>query len=268
MSTFDTNTHDTGDDLPGGRPGTERAHLDGIEIRILHAAPEMSSVVDVFQQVWGSVTEIVRLEMLMAISHAGGYVAAAYDMSQGERDRGRIVGASVALLATHGGKPALHSHVTGILPGVRSSGLGRAMKLHQQQWARERDIEWIVWTFDPLVRRNAWFNIAVLGAEAHQYLPDFYGTMTDAINAGDTSDRLLVAWSVFRRSGRAAPGRHRHRRLDGGPHRHAGGHRHAAANGSGCRRTMAAYHPRGVLRGTRCRPAGRWLHPRGRLPGR
>jgi predicted GNAT superfamily acetyltransferase len=70
------------------------------------------------------------------------------------------------------------------------------MKLHQRAWAAERDIEWITWTFDPLVRRNAWFNIAVLGADVHTYLPDFYGTMTDAINAGDASDRLHVEWRV------------------------------------------------------------------------
>ncbi len=55
-----------------------------------------------------------------------------------------------------------------------------------------------MWTFDPLVRRNAWFNIAVLGAEVAEYLPSFYGSMTDAINAGDESDRLLVAWDVGR----------------------------------------------------------------------
>ena len=53
-----------------------------------------------------------------------------------------------------------------------------------------------MWTFDPLVRRNAWFNLAVLGARVCEYLPSFYGTMSDAINAGDESDRLLVAWDV------------------------------------------------------------------------
>ncbi len=29
-----------------------------------------------------------------------------------------------------------------------------------------------------------------------QYVPSFYGEMTDAINAGDESDRLLMAWDV------------------------------------------------------------------------
>jgi predicted GNAT superfamily acetyltransferase len=134
-------------------------------------------------------TPLVSVEMLAAISHAGGYVAAAFDQD-------RMVGASVGFLARHGGASALHSHVTGVVDSARHAGVGRAIKFHQRGWAAARDIEWITWTFDPLVRRNAWFNIAVLGADVHSYLPDFYGTMTDAINAGDASDRLYVAWRV------------------------------------------------------------------------
>lgn len=173
----------------------ENRSSDDIEIRMLTTAEQMVDVAAVFQQVWGSTTELVRLEMLMAISHSGGYVSAPYDMTRGG-EGGMIMGASVAILAHHHGQPALHSHVTGILPGARSTGVGRALKMHQRAWAAERGLDWIVWTFDPLVRRNAWFNIAVLGAEVHEYLDGFYGTMTDAINAGDVSDRLLVAWNV------------------------------------------------------------------------
>jgi len=174
------------------------------EIRTLTTADEMVDVVDVFQQVWGSPTELVRLEMLMAVAHSGGYVCAAYDPTRpgyqhGQehgQQHGTILGASLGILARHHDQPALHSHVTGLLPGVRHSGVGRALKMHQRCWAAERDIDWIVWTYDPLVRRNAWFNIAVLGADVHEYLPSFYGTMTDALNTGDESDRLLVAWDV------------------------------------------------------------------------
>ena len=44
----------------------------------------------------------------------------------------------MGFLARHLDQPALHSHLTGILPGVRRTGLGRAMKLHQRAWAAER----------------------------------------------------------------------------------------------------------------------------------
>ncbi len=158
----------------------------------------MATIVNVFQQVWGSVTPIVGVELLRAISHSGGYVAGAFDS-------GNIVGASFGFLARHHGDEALHSHVTGILPGVQHSGVGRSMKNHQREWAAERGIPWITWTFDPLVRRNAWFNIEVLKADIADYLVDFYGEMTDSINAQDESDRLVVAWSTDESEPRPAP---------------------------------------------------------------
>jgi predicted GNAT superfamily acetyltransferase len=154
-----------------------------LEVRNLESAHEMSNIVTVFQQVWGSVTPIVGVELLRAI----GYVAGAYDGDV-------LIGASFGFLGRYHGEEALHSHVTGILPGVQHSGVGRLVKNHQRQWAAERGIGWITWTFDPLVRRNAWFNVEVLQAHIDEYLPDFYGTMTDSINASDVSDRLLVAW--------------------------------------------------------------------------
>jgi predicted GNAT superfamily acetyltransferase len=169
-----------------------------LEIRTLDGADEMATMVTVFQQVWGSVTPIVGVELLRAIAHAGGYVAGAFDS-------GHIVGASFGFLARHDGAEALHSHVTGILPGVQHSGVGRAMKNHQRSWAAERGIAWITWTFDPLVRRNAWFNIEVLQAQVSEYLVNFYGLMTDSINAHDESDRLMVAWPTDPTVGRPAP---------------------------------------------------------------
>jgi predicted GNAT superfamily acetyltransferase len=163
---------------------------------------ELAVVNEVLQEIWGTDTPIMPLEMLVAIAHSGGYVAIA-------RHDDRPVGASVALLAVHDGRPALHSHITGLLPQARATGLGRMLKLHQRDWARQRGIERIVWTFDPLVRRNAWFNIAILGADVDAYLPSFYGAMTDAINAGDESDRLLMAWDVSRTDPRDPSARRR-----------------------------------------------------------
>jgi predicted GNAT superfamily acetyltransferase len=159
----------------------------GLEIRRLETAAEMRAVERVLQQVWGTSTPFAGVELLRAIAHGGGYVAAAFDA-------GNVVGASFGFLARHRGEPALHSHVTGILPGVQHGGVGRAMKNHQRAWAASQGLQWVTWTFDPLVRRNAWFNIQVLGAEVGEYLEDFYGPMTDSVNSNDESDRLLAAW--------------------------------------------------------------------------
>ena len=160
-----------------------------IDVRTISTREDFLAHDALMQGVWGMSAPLVTIELLTAISHSGGYVSAAFDEA-------RMVGASVGFLADHHGAVALHSHITGVVDSMRHAGIGRAIKLHQRRWAAEHGIDWITWTFDPLVRRNAWFNIALLGADVEAYLPSFYGTMTDAINAGDESDRLLIAWDV------------------------------------------------------------------------
>lgn len=160
-----------------------------VVIRTLSAPEELIEANQVLQEVWGTTIALAPLEFLIAICHTGGYVAAAFA-------DGSMVGASIGMLARHHEQSALHSHVTGLVAEVRGTGLGRRIKLHQRAWAIEHDLASITWTFDPLVRRNAWFNIAVLGATIDEYLPSFYGTMNDAINVGDESDRLLVTWDL------------------------------------------------------------------------
>jgi predicted GNAT superfamily acetyltransferase len=86
--------------------------------------------------------------------------------------------------------------MSAVLPNSRDLGVGALMKRHQFSWALERKIPFISWTFDPLVRRNARFNISKLGVEISAYFQDFYGPMTDLVNAGDASDRLMVKWQV------------------------------------------------------------------------
>ena len=53
----------------------------------------------------------------------------------------------------------------------------------------------MIWTFDPLLRRNAAFNISRLGAVGTEYLVDFYGQIADGVNDPET-DRLAVTWNL------------------------------------------------------------------------
>jgi predicted GNAT superfamily acetyltransferase len=158
-------------------------------IRAPDCVADLQGLASVFDEIWGTTCPVVRVELLRAVQHAGGYLSVA-----DEDDR--FVGGSFGFLGHHAGEPALHSHVTGVLPSVRRTGLGRALKLHQRAWAADRGLACIVWTFDPLVRRNAWFNLSVLGARVDEYLVDFYGPIDDDVNAGDETDRLLVVWPV------------------------------------------------------------------------
>ncbi len=163
--------------------------MSAVAIREPVDVADLHRLAAVFDEIWGTTCPVVQVELLRAAHHAGGYLRIA-------EHGGRVVGGSFGFLARHHGEPALHSHVTGVLPGVRRTGTGRALKLHQRAWAAANGLAWIVWTFDPLVRRNAWFNLGVLGARVEEYLVDFYGPIDDTVNAGDETDRLLVAWAV------------------------------------------------------------------------
>jgi predicted GNAT superfamily acetyltransferase len=171
----------------------------GVEVRELHEVAELKLAQRLFQEIWRPAPDSpppVTAELLRALAHAGNYVAGAW---AGER----LAGACMGFLSWPGGAsgatpavPALHSHIAGVAPGTQRRGVGFALKVHQRAWALARGLPLAVWTFDPLVARNAWFNLTKLAATATEYLPDFYGPMTDAINAGDASDRLLVAWRL------------------------------------------------------------------------
>lgn len=173
-------------------PSDHRPVPDGTRIHVVHDMAGLERVADVFAQVWGlsSTSSVASPDMLRAISHAGGYVAAAVDPT------GRTVAASMGFRGVHADRPSLHSHVTGVLPSHAHRGLGRELKQHQRAWARSAGIDCITWTFDPLVRRNAWFNLQVLGVEVEQYLVDFYGPLGDDINGDDETDRLLAVWWI------------------------------------------------------------------------
>ena len=136
-----------------------------------------------FARVWAA--DVMHPSTLTAVALAGGYVAGAYE---GEN----LVGGSVGFL----GVGHLHSDLTGVDPTAQSTGIGYELKQHQRAWCARRGIPQVRWTFDPLVARNAYFNLHRLGARAVAYLPDVYGALIDGINAGDPSDRLYIHWDV------------------------------------------------------------------------
>ncbi|MDX6199684.1 MAG: hypothetical protein QOJ79_2835 [Actinomycetota bacterium] len=165
----------------------DRARVRVVE---LHDLQGLHAAAALYQSVWQTETRAapVSPDLMRALSHAGGYVSGAYD---GER----LVAASLAF-HTDGSEAGLHSHISAVMPDVQGRDVGVALKLHQRAWALERGLRTVSWTYDPLLRRNAWFNISKLGARAVGYLVDFYGAMDDAQNAGDESDRAVALWSL------------------------------------------------------------------------
>jgi predicted GNAT superfamily acetyltransferase len=168
-----------------------------MSIRQLTTIAEMHAAVELFDAIWppGAAGSLIQPEMLRALTKAGNYLGGAFDGD-------KLVGACLGFF----GPPAsrsMHSHVAGV--STPAAGIGLALKLDQRQWALRHGVETISWTFDPLVARNAYFNLTKLGATAAEYLTDFYGEMTDEVNRGFGSDRLLVSWDLTRPVGGPAP---------------------------------------------------------------
>jgi len=152
---------------------------------------DLQALARLFADIWERPADPpIDSDVLMALAQSGNYVAGAHL-------DGRLVGGLVGWL---GGVPPdhllLHSHILGVVTDSQVRGLGFELKQHQRNWCLDRGLKAMEWTFDPLVRRNAYFNLNKLGAEAGKYLVNLYGEMRDGLNAGEESDRLLITWRL------------------------------------------------------------------------
>lgn len=160
----------------------------GFRVRALDTVEQVFEASEVLSRVWGGDRTGMPPNLLRALAYAGNYAVGLYEGDE-------MIGASVAFFAAPDQR-SMHSHITGVLPGRQSRGLGRALKQHQREWGLSRGVGHVTWTFDPLVARNAYFNLSVLGARITDYFVDHYGPMDDGVNRGDESDRLMVRWAL------------------------------------------------------------------------
>ncbi|MBU6317602.1 MAG: hypothetical protein KGR47_13905, partial [Acidobacteria bacterium] len=160
-----------------------------VVVRSVHGAGEVRAVSELLARVWGTTadTSPAPRNVLSAIVDTDGYVAGAWI-------DGELVGASFGVTYLDVDGPALRSQVTGTVRPRH--GIGEALKRHQWAWAAERGMRHITWTFDPLVRSNAHFNLDRLGARIVRFVPDFYGSLDDGLNGADETDRCVVSWDV------------------------------------------------------------------------
>jgi predicted GNAT superfamily acetyltransferase len=167
-------------------------------IKILDTPAEMESVEQLQRQVWpGSETDVVPSHLLVTAAHNGGLVIGAYLPGDSpERLVGFVFGFPGLYFTPDGPRPKHCSHMLGVDPQLRDQGLGFALKRAQWQMVRHQGLDLITWTYDPLLSRNAYLNIAKLGAVCNKYRRDVYGEMRDDLNQGLASDRFEVDWWV------------------------------------------------------------------------
>jgi predicted GNAT superfamily acetyltransferase len=160
----------------------------GIDIRPLRTVDDVYAAATVIAEVRDGDRSTMPPTLLRALAHSGNYAMGLWASD-------RLIGASVAFFAQPEDR-SMHSQITAVLPEFQSHGLGRVLKRHQREWALNRDVGHITWTFDPLVARNAHFYLVVLGARATEYLVNQYGSMDDGAGGADPSDRIMVSWAL------------------------------------------------------------------------
>ena len=164
---------------------------DNIEIRQLDQLEEFAAVVRLQREIWGyDDVELLPQRLFVVADKIGGQVLGAFDGA-------KMVAFCLGIPGLKaGGKYYIHSHMLGVLPEYRNTGVGRRLKLEQRLWALNRDIELIEWTFDPLQIKNAFFNIERLGVIVRRYVHNQYGTSTSVLHGGLPTDRLVPEWWI------------------------------------------------------------------------
>lgn len=163
-------------------------------IRLLDTPEELRLIEELQREVWqGSETDVVPMHMLITAVHNGGLVLGAFDE---EKVIGFVFGFTGLEKLTNDVRAKHCSHMMGIHPNYRDSGIGFALKRAQWQMVRHQGLDHITWTYDPLLSRNAYLNIAKLGAVCTTYRQSEYGEMRDGLNAGLPSDRFQVDWWI------------------------------------------------------------------------
>src|SRR5204862_7785954 len=134
-----------------GSGAAEAATRAGVDVVLLEEPWQFERGAALLASIWDAQREsdVVSKEVLRALAHSGNYVAGAFA-------GGRLVGLSAGFMGLGNGHPHLHSHISGVAADVRHRHIGFALKQHQRAWALRHGFDRVSWTFDPLVRRNAY----------------------------------------------------------------------------------------------------------------
>ncbi len=160
-------------------------------IRPFGTLAEYQACVALQEEVWGEgFSERVPVAILKVSQRLGGVASGAYGPD------GRLAGFVFGMTGIEGETPVHWSDMLAVRPGLRDSGLGRRLKLHQRALLLERGVRRVYWTFDPLESRNAHLNLERLGVVCREYVEDMYGESDSPLHQGIGTDRLVALWEL------------------------------------------------------------------------
>lgn len=160
-------------------------------IRPFSCRADYDACVRLQRETWGEdFADVASATILMVSQRVGGVSAGAFDAG------GRLLGFVFGISGIRDGELAHWSDMLAVRPEARGAGLGKRLKHFQRDQLLERGIRRMLWTYDPLVARNANLNLNSLGALPVEYVVHMYGDTRSSLHAGLDTDRFVVEWRL------------------------------------------------------------------------
>lgn len=163
--------------------GRKIRNVADLVVKELTVADDLAQASVLYRDVFGYTKPEATLNprLLMAMAANGGSMVGAWD------DRSRLVGFGYGFTGYAGGEAYFYSQAVTVATHLQGTGLGRRIKAEQRALALARGLHRMRWAFNPVLSRNAHFNLSVLGAVGRWFAPDCYG---------DGESRLVVEWDL------------------------------------------------------------------------
>jgi len=140
------------------------------------------------REIWAmSDDELVPTSLLIVSVKCGAIVIGAFDGPE-------MIGFVYSFPGDRHGTRLQWSHMLGVLPGYRGTGVGHRLKLLQRERSLAQGVELVEWTYDPLQAPNAHFNVSKLGVVVREYIEDAYGETNSPLHRGAPTDRFVAQW--------------------------------------------------------------------------
>jgi predicted GNAT superfamily acetyltransferase len=163
-----------------------------ILVRPLTTLDECQQVAALEKAVWEftDAEDVVPPSLLIVSIKRGGLLLGGLD------DDGTLQGFVYSMPAVKDGRLTHWSHMLGVAPEARGTGLGLRLKLAQRDHVLAAGVDLVEWTFDPLQALNAHLNFARLGVVVEEYGEDVYGHSTSPLHLGTPTDRFVAEWRL------------------------------------------------------------------------